>query len=242
MRVATGYAGAFYRFDTHRRWTAKKTPEWFDHRADLYRFRELRRPVWAERGVYARELMHPGHRVLDLCCGDGFFSFHFYSSVAEHVDACDRDSSALSHARSWHDDSRITYSRSDVVTDPLPASNYDVIVWDAAIEHFSFDDIQTVLAKVKAALKPNGVLCGYTILNPPGTALHPDHLHEFASAVDLANVLRASFPYVVTLETEDPERRNIYFRASTAERSLGGFHEPPTGGELGRPADTASPA
>ena len=151
MRASIQYTRAFYRWDTNRRWTAAKKPEWFDHRADLYRFSELRRPYWAERGVYARDLMDAGCRVLDLCCGDGFFSFHFYSEVAAHIDACDRDPTALVHAKTWHSHPRIAYTRCDVVRDSLPGSQYDIVVWDAAIEHFALVDIHAVLEKVEAA-------------------------------------------------------------------------------------------
>jgi ubiquinone/menaquinone biosynthesis C-methylase UbiE len=225
LRAATSYARSYYRWDTFRRWSAADTPEWFDHRADLYRFSELRRSYWAERGVYARELMHDGCRVLDLCCGDGFYTFHFYSEVASHIDACDWDPGAIAHASKVHRHPNVTYSQRNIIADPLPGAGYDVVVWDAAIEHFALADIDTVLDKVDAALARDGVLCGYTILNE-GNRMHPDHLHEFGSAEELARVLRRTFPHVVTLETTYPDRHNIYFRASRTQQRVEGFSDP----------------
>ena len=222
MRAAERYLRAFYRWDTHRRWRLHETPEWFDHRADLYRFSEERRPYFLERGVYARELLPRGGRVLDLCCGDGFYPFHFYAETASHIEACDWDETALAHARRYHAHPRITYSRCDIVHDDLPGADYDLVVWDGAIEHFTLEDIAAVLRKVSQALRDGGVLCGYTILNE-GPVVHPDHSHEFSSADELADTLHDVFPAVSTLETEYQDRRNIYFRAGFAEAALGGF-------------------
>jgi SAM-dependent methyltransferase len=222
MRAAERYLRAFYRWDTYRRWRLHDTPEWFDHRADLFRFSEERRPYFLERGVYAREMVQRDDRVLDLCCGDGFYSFHFYSETASHIDACDWDETALKHAQTWHHHPRITYSRRDIINDELPGSNYDVVVWDSAIEHFALSDIQTVLEKVREALREGGVLCGYTILND-GPKMHPDHSHEFSTADELAETLLTVFPAVATVETQYEDRRNVYFRAGATEQELGGF-------------------
>ena len=222
MQVAERYLRAFYRWDTYRRWRLHDTPEWFDHRADLFRFSEERRPYFLERGVYARELLPRNGRVLDLCCGDGFYPFHFYAETASHVDACDWDETALEHAKRWHAHPRISYSRRDIIVDEFPQANYDLVVWDGAIEHFALDDIATVLEKVRSVLTDGGVLCGYTILND-GPRMHPDHSHEFASASELAETLLAVFPAASTLETEYEDRRNIYFRAAATEPALGGF-------------------
>lgn len=226
MIVAERYLKSFYRWDTYRRWRLNETPEWFDHRADLYRFSDERRPYFLERGVYARELLPREGRVLDLCCGDGFYPFHFYAETASHIDACDWDDTALAHARRYHSHPRISYTKRDIVCDDLPGTGYDLVVWDGAIEHFSLDDINTVLRKVRAVLRPEGVLCGYTILND-GPMVHPDHSHEFGSSDELAETLHAEFPAVATLETDYQDRRNVYFRASQSEEALGGFRVSP---------------
>jgi SAM-dependent methyltransferase len=224
MRLAAGYLRRFYEFDEIRRWPSPnhEPPEWFDHRANLYRFSSERVPYWVERGVYARELMSQGCQVLDLCCGDGFYAFHFYAETASHVDALDRDEDALAHARRWHSHPNIAYHKADLVTDELPSGEYDVVVWDAAIEHFTLEDQRAVLRKIKAALAPDGVLAGYTLISA-GSPGHPKHEHEFGNPAELHELLREEFPHVATLETVYPSRHNIYFRAASTEQKLGGF-------------------
>ena len=216
MRLAETYLRHYYAYDTARLWGGpNRPPEWFDHRADLYRWSELRNPLWLERGVFSREVMFEGCRVLDLCCGDGFYPFYFYSGIASHVEAVDRDPTAIAHACKWHSHPRIKYTQINVVSEQLPGTDYDVITWDAAIEHFSTDQIRAVLGKCTSALRvPRGLLCGYTILARAPAQSHPDHQHEFGSAAELRQLLSTFFPFVGIVETEYPTRHNLYFRAA----------------------------
>ena len=215
MRFAESYLRRYYAYHTSRLWSRSHPPEWFDHRADLYRWAELRVPFWVERGVFSREVMFQGCRVLDLCCGDGFYPYYFYSGTASQIDAVDRDPTAIIHARKWHGHPTIRYVQQDLIADEFPDTDYDVITWDGAIEHFSLDEIRQVLQKcVKAMKTPYGVLNGHTIVARDSGKSHPDHQHEFCSAEELKNLLRESFPFVGTLETKYPERHNLYFRAA----------------------------
>jgi SAM-dependent methyltransferase len=216
MRLAELYLQRYYAWDTNRLWGGPHPPpEWFDHRADLFRWSEHCNPLWVERGVFSREAMFEGCRVLDLCCGDGFYPYHFYAKIASHVDAVDRDPTALAHARRWHSHPRVSYVQLDVVTDDFPEIDYDAITWDGAIEHFSMDQIRIVLKKCVETLKlPGGVLNGYTIIARSTDKSHPDHQHEFSSPTELKELLGKFFPFVGTVETEYPERHNIYFRAA----------------------------
>lgn len=216
MRLAELYLRRYYTYDTRRLWGGPHPPpEWFDHRADLYLWSELRVPFWVERGVFSREVMFEGCQVLDLCCGDGFYPYHFYSSIASHIDAVDWDPTAIAHAHKWHNHPKISYVQLDVVTNAFPGTDYDVITWDGAIEHFSSDQIRIVLKKCVRALRiPEGMLCGYTIIARSSDKSHPEHQHEFSSAAELKELLREFFPFVGTVETEYPERHNIYFRAA----------------------------
>jgi hypothetical protein len=55
-------------------------PEYFDHNIDMYSsWYKTRESFPVERGVFSSFAMKPDTRVLDLCCGDGFNSYHFYS-------------------------------------------------------------------------------------------------------------------------------------------------------------------
>lgn len=224
MRAAERYLRRYYTLDTQNKWGNGNPPEWFDHRADLYLWPELRRPLWVERGVFSREVMRPGCRVLDICCGDGFFPFAFYAGTAEHIDAVDRDETAIAHARKWHSLPNLTFHRADVVADPFPGTNYDVVCWDGAIEHFSAEQIRAILEKCAAVLsKPDGILCGYTMIERDDGPSHPDHQHEFTSSKQLEAVIRSVFPHVGTIETVYPERHNVYWRAAFSADRLTRF-------------------
>lgn len=216
MRMAEFYLRQYYDWDFKRLWGGTHPPpEWFDHRADLYRWSELRIPFWVERGVFSREVMFEGCKTLDLCCGDGFYPFYFYSGVALHIDAVDKDLAAIAHTRKWHSHPRIRYIQQDAFTDEFPATDYDVITRDAAIEHFSINQIRAILKKCVTTLKkPRGVLCGYSIIARALDKSHPEHQHEFGSATELKKLLGEFFPSVGTVETEYPERHNVYFRAA----------------------------
>src|SRR3989442_390916 len=175
MRFAESFLRRYYDYHTYRLWSRSHAPELFDPRADLLRWAELRVPFWVERGVFSREVMFQGCRVLDLCCGDGFYPYYFYSGTASQIDAVDRDPTAIIHARKWHGHPTIRYVQQDLIADEFPDTDYDVITWDGAIEHFSLDEIRQVLQKcVKAMRTPYGVLNGYTIIpRDPGGQLDP---------------------------------------------------------------------
>src|SRR6267154_4508051 len=67
-----------------------RAPEWFDHYIDLHwKWHATRNPASWERGIFGLLAMRPGCRVLDLCCGTGFFAYYFYSGRAGSVLAMD---------------------------------------------------------------------------------------------------------------------------------------------------------
>jgi 2-polyprenyl-3-methyl-5-hydroxy-6-metoxy-1,4-benzoquinol methylase len=168
--------------------------------------------------------MFKGCRVLDLCCGDGFYAYHFYADIASHVDAIDSDTEALTHAGKYHHHPKISYRQINVVEDGFPSDHYDVITWDAAIEHFLPEQIRGVLKKCVTALKTSeGILCGHTILARGLQKGHVEHQHEFSSVEELKEILGEFFPFVGTVVTVYPERDNIYFRATFDQDRLRRF-------------------
>lgn len=236
MRCAESYLCRYYTYQTTRLWSYDgPLPLWFDHRADLHRWSRSRSPLWVERGVYSRELMGTGCSVLDLCCGDGFYSYHFYSLTAGHIDAVDRHPAAIQHARRLYAHSVIEYHNLDIVTHPFPRPRYDVIVWDASIQYFAPREIHRVCEKIAATLEGKGVLAGSTILMTEARAVLGEK-HHFRSANELRDMLQRVFPFVAILETIYPDRHNVYFRCAFEKGRLGRF-------ELreARPSDARGP-
>lgn len=186
---------------------------WFDHRID-----ELRWPeniFWVERGVVARQHLPQDGRLLDLCCGDGYYSDVFWSTTAGAIDAVDRDPEALRLARTAHARPNIRFHQLDIVRDPLPGSDYAVVCFFEAIEHLSVEDGLLVLNKIKAALAPGGWLVGSTQTVAPeerGQG-NREHDNEFESLESLEAFVGRVFSRVDMSASFHPDRTTLYFRA-----------------------------
>lgn len=190
-------------------------PEYFDHNIDMYSsWYKTRESFPVERGVFSSFAMHPNSKVLDLCCGDGFNSYHFYSLRASSVTAIDFDREAIRWAKRNYKAANLTFSIGDIRTD-IPDELFDNVVWDAAVEHFTETEITDIMSQLKSVLTPYGTLSGYTIIEPEwgGKHLH-QHEYEFHSKKDLARFLTPHFKNVHVFQTEFPSRTNLYFYAT----------------------------
>ena len=127
----------FHRKQFEFEWGGKVQPRWFNHYTDLYyKFRETRNPLWLERGVFSSLAIPLNSKILELCCGDGFNTFHFYSNRASSITAVDFDQSALTFAKKYNQNSKIDYQFCDI-TKALPDDSFNNIVWDESIEQFN---------------------------------------------------------------------------------------------------------
>ncbi len=100
------------------------------------------------------------------------------------------------------------------IRDAMPDGQYENIIWDAAIEHFTPDEIAKILTNIKARLTTDGILSGYTIVEKQdgGKHLH-QHEYEFVDMSDLLRFLKPHFKRVRVFETKFPDRHNLYFWA-----------------------------
>jgi SAM-dependent methyltransferase len=196
-------------------WTYAPQPEWFDHYCDQhYQFNLTRNPLWVERGTFGLLAIKPNSSILELCCGDGFNAYHFYSIRAKNIISVDFDQTAISHAKKYNNTNNIEYRVSDIRHE-MPEGKYDNIVWDAAIEHFTEEEIAKIMFDIKSRLKENGILTGYTLVeNADGTLSLSHHEREFKSKEDLKSFFEPHFKNVKVFETIYPSRHNLYFYAS----------------------------
>ena len=165
-------------------------------------------------------VLKPDGKMLEICCGDGFNARHFYSSKASSIIAIDFDRDAIPHAKRFNSVPNVTYLQKDI-REGLPAGPFDNIVWDAAIEHFSEEEIDSILKGIRRCLNQGGVLAGYTILEgESGTKHIPQHEREFKNKEDLLSFFKPTFPFVEIFETVYPSRTNLYFYASDREESI----------------------
>lgn len=197
-------------------------PEYFDHFIDQHwQWSATRSSFPWERGVYSALALQATRSdrlptVLELCCGDGFMTYHFYSNQASSITAIDFDPSAIATARKNCSAPNIRYILGDIRT-AIPEGTFDNIIWDAAIEHFTEAEITALMGTIKSRLAPSGILSGYTIIEPEhgGKHLH-QHEYEFHDKADLARFLQPWFANVQVLQTDHPQRQNLYFWASDA--------------------------
>ncbi|MFN3532152.1 MAG: class I SAM-dependent methyltransferase, partial [Candidatus Brocadia sp.] len=172
-----------------------------------------RNSLWLERGIFG-SLVLQGGDVLELACGDGFNARNFYSLRSRRVIACDFDPKAIDTARRKNTAPNVEFVLADIRS-AMPDGKFENVVWDAAIEHFTPDEIQKILKDIKSRLTSEGILSGYTIVGKSdGTKSLSHHEYEFKSKQDLLRFHTPHFKNVTVFETIYPIRHNLYFGAS----------------------------
>lgn len=206
-------ASAHYRL-MKIQWAIPPQPEHFDHHIDLfYNWQKTRNPQWTERGVFGA-LTLKGKKCLELACGDGFNTRNFYSLRSESIIACDYSLKAIHTARKKNFAPNIQYVLSDI-RKTIPTGRFENVIWDAAIEHFTIDEIKSILREIKARLTEDGILSGHTIvIRDDGIKSLSHHEHEFSCKDDLLSFLAPYFTHSIVFETKYPDRHNLYFWAS----------------------------
>lgn len=190
---------------------AKGRPQFFKHAINLGRWaREPSRWSFTARGVYARQHMFRGCRVLDLCCGDGSYSYLFFSDIAGHIDAVDNDRQAIEYGRRFRAAPVIAYHKLDILNEAWPGKGYDVVVWNAAICYFTEAEIRQILDKIIRVGGPGMKLCGML----PKANGWIDHKTEFADTASLEGLLREYFAVANIRELDECTAITFYFEAS----------------------------
>jgi len=215
---AEARVSAFWAKGAHKRllqiqWGIVPMPEHFNHRIDLfYQWLNSRNPQWVERGVYSGLVLQGGN-LLELACGDGFNARNFYSLHSNKVIACDFDPRALAAAKKYNRAQNIEYVLADIRTN-MPKGKFENVIFDAAIEHFTPQEIEEVLKNIKLRLTENGILSGHTITQRAGGKHLEHHEYEFKDKSDLLRFFTGHFKHVTVFETVYPGRTNLYFWAS----------------------------
>lgn len=192
-------------------WGVKPVPNWFDHNLDLhYLWHKTRTPLGWERGIFNLLAIRSGAKVLELCCGDGFNSFHFYAIRAGELIAVDFDKDAIRSAERQYFNSNLRYLHADIRTQ-MPNDKFDNVVWDASLEYFTEPEILQLMQDIKFRLNDAGILSGYSIAQ---NYRHDEHKYIFRNKEDLIRFLSSYFRNIRVFETKYPSRHNLYFFAS----------------------------
>lgn len=213
-RLAAKWAESAHKRLMYSQWCIQPSPEWFDHQIDVYYLlQKNRNSIWCERGVFGG-LALKGGSLLELSCGDGFNAKNFYSLRSKKVVACDFDPQAIATAKKKNKADNVEFALADI-RHQMPDGIFENIVWDAAIEHFTPEEIFTIMKSIKSRLTSDGILSGYTIVEKSNgeKQLH-QHEYEFSGKADLARFLEPYFKNIKIFETIHPVRHNLYFWAS----------------------------
>jgi SAM-dependent methyltransferase len=158
-------------------------------------------------------VIRDGDTVLDIGCGDGFFTARFVAPRCRSVDGVDVDPHAIASARRENAAPNVRYHLQDVVSEPFPGPRYDVIVWDGALGHFTPAESRTVLERIVSALAPEGIFCGSESLGDEGV----DHQQFFPDLQSLHGTLAGQFPHLwfreVGYDVGGHARREALWRA-----------------------------
>lgn len=222
-------------------WAAGHLPHFSDNRRAWFRTGAAASPHDAAmfiRGFHVLELLRPDDVMLDIGCGDGFFTRQLYSPRCRLIDAVDIDESAIATAMRWHSADNIRYHLMDAVERPFPSERYQVIAWDGAIGHFPAHTTDRMLEKIAAALPADGVFCGSESL---GREEGHDHLQFFDTVEDLRRRLRPFFRHVQAKELRywigrgrHFLRKEVYWRCANSAQRLDTAAWSAGGGESAR--------
>lgn len=168
--------------------------EWFDHRLHILDPEKWFADHWTMSADNVLPHIKHGAIVLNLCSGDGFYDYHFYSKRAGEIVCVEFDKNAVIHAKRNHQADNITYVHSDVLAYDAGEDIYDVVIIRGAIEHFHREEQEKIFTNAKKALKSGGWFVGDTPqkLEHLGRQ-HPDHHCEWASEDEMVEVLSKFF-------------------------------------------------
>jgi SAM-dependent methyltransferase len=224
-RVLLGLLGQYYASRFRRQWQwSVEPPHFFDHRIGIFDFAFGSSKMGSypySRGFFSSEVIREGDVLLDIGCGDGFFTRRFFAPRCAQVDAIDVEPSAIEAASAINSAPNIAYHLLDATALPFPRPCYDVIVWDGALGHFAPATTARMLEKIGAALGDSGIFVGSESLGREGS----DHLQFFETLEDLYALLAPRFQ-CVQLRAIDYKlgagflRREAFWRCSNDERRL----------------------
>lgn len=222
VALLAGYYESLFR----RLWVLGEEPPHFaNHRIDVFGLGFGPRAVGPQpfyRGFFSSEVVRRGDRLLDIGCGDGFFTMRFFGDRCSRIDAIDVEPDAIRTAGSQNASPNIRYFLLDAVSQPFPDSQYDVVVWDGALGHFPPDTTHQILAKILRVLAPEGIFVGSESLGHEGE----DHLQFFESLEELGGLFKPYWKHIQLRSVSYPinkgalMRREAYWRCCSDPKRL----------------------
>jgi SAM-dependent methyltransferase len=229
-------------------WGKKPRTEWMDHDQDTFhQFNSSGSFFHFERGMlprlYASSFLLKNNEfknlklekklnILDLCSGDSYISQKFFYDVSDTVVSLDLDPLALGRGknrlkRNKYMNQNHFFYQFDVekinILDFLKKNKldikFDLVLFNAAIEHFKEDQLDFIFKSFKEVMKEKSFVSTYTIVeDSDDQKFLPEH-HEmfFSSKEHLKNVISKYFEFTISHHSLFNNRHNIYCLASNQD-------------------------
>lgn len=213
-------------------WGKIPRPEWMDHDQDtFYQFNSNGKFYHFERGIIPRLVssnffFKSGKlNILDLCSGDSYISQKFFFDMSKNIVSLDLDRKALDRGKKRI--KRYQYLNNshfffvcDIekcnILDFLKHKNiffkFDIILFNAAIEHFKEDQLDLIFNSVKEVMNKKSFLSCYTIVEDKNDQQYlPEHHQMFFSSKEhLERVVYKYFKFTKSYHSLYNDRLNIY--------------------------------
>ena len=229
-------------------WAKIPRTEWMDHDQDaFYQFNSSGTFIHLERGLiprlYASNFLIKEEEfknlklekklnILDLCSGDSYISQKFFYDLSDTIVSLDLDPAAIARGekrikRNKYMNTKHHFYQVDVekikISDFLRNKKldikFDIILFNAAIEHFKEEQLDFIFTSFKEVMKEKSFVSTYTIVEDENHQKYlPDH-HEmfFSSKKHLENVVSKYFKFTKSHHSLVNDRCNIYCIASDQE-------------------------
>lgn len=132
-------------------------PSSYKHEINLYNWiYDPSQVEFVEGGVFGRMLIQKNDNVLDLCCGDGSYTYLFFSDISKNVDAVDNSYESIEYAKKNYSKSNINYICEDLMKFSFKKEHYDVIVWRSGSAYFNSASRKILFQKIFDSLNNTG--------------------------------------------------------------------------------------
>ena len=129
--------------------------------------------IWTKlKALGLNKLTWPKLKVLDVCCGTGFLSYHLLSKVPVHeLMLLDTSKMELKEAETLlvknFPRARVSYCRLDLLKTGLPSSSFDLIIGNSFLHHLH--DLPCAIRELHRLLRPGGIFA--TLHEPTPVAI-----------------------------------------------------------------------
>jgi ubiquinone/menaquinone biosynthesis C-methylase UbiE len=232
-------------------WGKIPRTEWMDHDQDTffqYNFngaffhferglipRMLVSKIFFQRKDFESLSIEKNINILDLCSGDSYISQKFFFDSSKKVVSIDLDQKALQRGKARLKREKFlnqnhSFFQCDIEKEDLQDffkrnnidCDFDLVLFNAAIEHFKPEQLDHIFNSVKKVMKSESIFFTYTIVEDENKQNYlPDH-HEmfFKGSKNLSEVVGKYFANTKTYENLVNKRHNIYCIASNHFKDL----------------------